>query len=377
MKVISENIDVKNDRSTADVEKGVSPGNAWTRFWFAAIPQTGMRLLRVFAGLIFLGWLLAFVGQRQALLSVNGLVGFDAHSVLRGPEYEGAGPIGWSILYLANGNPAAFEAIYWGSIAVLLLFTLGVATRVTGVATWVIVVSFLYNPAASYEGDYMLAILAFYLMLGHLFAGFWNGDLSLAEKFLGSKRDFVFANVAFGPEADLPAPSMSANWMMRMMQIHFVIIMLANGLNKLQISDWWAGVAFWYPLHPPIQVTIDSIMRERPTAVSTLFWLSLLQYAAIAWQIGFPTFAWKPGWPRAVLLGGAAVYWLGMAFMFRLPLFGPFVMIGCLSFLRPEEWAAVADRMTGWMKRETPKLTKAQVEAKKPMPMANNEAIKK
>lgn len=376
-KAISENTAVKNERSAAEASEGIALGNAWTRFWFTAIPQTGMRCLRVIAGTVILCWLLSFLGHHRALFSVNGLVDFDTHSQLQGPEYEGTGPIGWSILYVTNGNPAAFEMIYWLSIAIVLLFTLGVATRLTAAATWVITVSFLYNPATSYEGDYMIAIVAFYMMLGHLFAGFWNGDLSLAEKILGSKRDFLFANVAFGPETDLPAPSTSANWMLRMLQIHFVMIMLANGLHKFQLADWWAGVALWYPLHAPFQTTAESIMRERPTATFTLFWLSLFQYAVLAWQIGFPTFAWKPGWPRVILLGGAAAYWFGMFFVFRLPLFGPFVVIGCLSYLRPEEWAAIADRATGWMKRETPRLTKAQIEAKKPAPLANKEAIKK
>lgn len=368
---------MKNDRSAVDANEGLLSGNAWTRFWFAAIPPTGMRLLRVLVGLVILGWLLSFVGHHRALLSVNGLVGFDAHSQLQGPEYEGVGPIGWSILYFANGNLAAFEAIYWTSIVIVLLFTLGAATRLTGIGTWVIVTSFLYNPATSYEGDYMLGILAFYMMLGHLFAGLWNGDLSLSEKILGSKRDFVFANIAFGPETDLPAPSMSANWMLRLLQIHFVIIMLANGLHKFQIADWWAGVALWYPLHPPFQTTAESILRERPSATFTLFWLSVAQYAALAWQIGFPAFAWKPGWPRVILLGGAVAYWLGVVFVFGLPLFGPFVVIGCLSFLRPEEWAYVVDRASKRMQRETPVITKAQVEAKKPAALANKDTIRK
>ena len=64
---------------------------------------------------------------------------------------------------------------------VALLFTLGIATRITGVLTWVAVVSFLGNPAASYDADFLINILAFYLMLGYLLLGFWNGRLSIFE----------------------------------------------------------------------------------------------------------------------------------------------------------------------------------------------------
>ncbi|MBI4859132.1 MAG: elongation factor Tu, partial [Candidatus Riflebacteria bacterium] len=41
----------------------------------------------------------------------------------------------------AGDNVGLFQTMYWGSIVVFLLFALGVATRVTGVLSWIIVVS--------------------------------------------------------------------------------------------------------------------------------------------------------------------------------------------------------------------------------------------
>ncbi len=332
--------------------------SAWSRFWFTPIPTTGYQTLRVLSGLLFCVWLLSFLGHQEGFFSLRGFVDMPTfQEALRqqalarqqqGPalqeETPDLPPIGWSFLYLAGESGTMFQAMYWGSILVLVLYTLGVATRITSVLTWVIVVSFLANPVISYEGDYLLVILAFHLMLGHLFLGEWNGNLTIAERILGSKDDFVFAPWIFPRKTERPASS-AANWSLRMLQIHFVIILVTSGLHKLQIDDWWAGVALWYPLHPPFRTTVEMLDREKASVASTLFVLSLVQYGVLAWQIGLPAFAWRRGvFSRSVLLGGAALGWLGASFLFKLPLFGPFVFIGALSFLSPEEWAWLKQR---------------------------------
>jgi hypothetical protein len=329
---------VKSDRSVIDNGRMALAESAWSRFWFTPIAPTGLHCLRVLSGLLFLAWLLAFLGNQAAFFGLNGWIDTETlYQMIRQPDLAPA-PIGWSILYLAGESPERLQAIYWGSILVLALFTLGVATRITGVLTWVVVVSFIANPATSYEADYLLAILAFYLMIAYLLTGLRIGNLSWTECILGSSDHLLFRM-----RRDA-RPSGAANFVLRLMQIHLAIILVTSGLHKLQMADWWAGVAFWYPLHPPLKTTAESLRREMPNAQMTLFFLSLAEYLVLAWQIGFPLFAWRTGWWRAMLLGGAAIGWLGVIFIYRLPLFGPFVFIGCLSFLRPEEWAWLGQR---------------------------------
>src|SRR5262249_1643792 len=140
-----------------------------------------------------------------------------------------AAPLGWSVLYLPlsggenpallGENPALFQAVYFGSIAVFLLFAIGVATRLTGILTWVAVLSFLANPATNYEGDYLLGILAFYLMIAYLLLGQWNGNLTTIERILGSRDDFLFAGMIWKRE-ERPA-SFAANFAIRLVQVHF------------------------------------------------------------------------------------------------------------------------------------------------------------
>ena len=68
---------------------------------------------------------------------------------------------------MLGNNRTLINAFYYSSLGVLALFTLGIATRLTAPLTWVVVCSFLSNPATLYEGDFLLVILAFYLMVGY------------------------------------------------------------------------------------------------------------------------------------------------------------------------------------------------------------------
>ena len=46
--------------------------------------------------------------------------------------------------------------------------------------------SFSANPATSYPGDYLLLILAFYLMIGYLLLGQWSRPQSPWSRLLGT-----------------------------------------------------------------------------------------------------------------------------------------------------------------------------------------------
>jgi hypothetical protein len=323
----------------------------WNRFWFAPIPTTGFTVLRVMSGLLFAFWLLSFLGHQDGFFSLNGWIDLQTlnaiqkHQLAMENQQETlTTPIGWSLLFAVGQDSALLHATYWSAIAVFVLFAFGVATRLTSVLSWVLVVSFLAGPGITYEGDYLLAILAFYLMVGHLFLHQWS-DISTVERILGTWDQFLLQRWIFGHVSNEPRTSVAANWTLRLLQIHFVILMVMSGLHKLQMGDWWSGAALWYPLHPPLQTTIESLQREKASAHSTMFFVSLIGYLLIAWQIALPVFAWRTGIAsRVILFGGAALGWVGLAYYFALPLFGPFICISCLSFLNPDEWSWIRAR---------------------------------
>lgn len=328
---------------TAPNSPTASTPTGWNGFWFTPTPATTLHRIRFLTGLVLCGWILGFAGHQEAFFSLDGWFDRTAYMEINRPDSPTPVPIGWSIFYLAGNNKVLFDALYWGSLMIVLLFTLGIATRLTGVLTWVAVVSFLGNPASSYDADFLLGIFAFYLMLGYLFHGFWSRRLTPLEWVLGPMDTFVFTRW-LGQRRETMSPlSYSANITLRLLQIHFAIIVVTSGLHKLQIASWWSGVALWYPLHPPLTTTLDQLMQERNTATVTLWFLSLIQYLALAWQIGFPAFAWRGGVWRIVLIGGAIAGWIASFFLLGLPLFGPIYLIGCLSYVRAEEWTRLSD----------------------------------
>src|SRR5262249_53242896 len=133
-------------------------------------------------------------------------------------------------------------------------------------------------------------------------------------------------------------PSHAANLALRLLQVHFAIVVVTSGLHKLQFGEWWSGGAFWYPLHPPFETTAESLARERENARTFLSVLGIGAYALMAWQVTFPFFAWRRGWCRWLLVGGAVIGWIGSFFLYRLPLFGPIYFIACMSYLTSKEW---------------------------------------
>jgi hypothetical protein len=287
---------------------------------------------------------LPFAGQAEALFGLGGWFDLKAYREASRLE-EMPIPMGWSILYACGTNATLLQAAYWLSLGVLALFTLGVWTRLTGVLTWVVVASFIINPAISYDADYLLGIVAFYLMAGYLLLGQWSTRPSLLGRILGTPDTLLIGFRRSGKATGERPTSYAANLVMRLLQVHFALVVCVSGLHKLQFGDWWCGVAFWYPLHPPLEATAESIMAEGARATTYLFAISLAQYCVLAWQIGFPLFAWRPRW-RPVVLAGAAIGWAGSALLFRQPLFGPVYLIACLSYVRPDEWRGIGALLT-------------------------------
>jgi hypothetical protein len=327
------------------------------RFWFTPVDPIGLHALRLLAGLLILAWLLTFAGHQEAFFGLDGWFDTRAYrEAARLPEGMPV-PVGWSVLYLCGTSATWLNVIYGLSIATVVLFVLGLWTRVTAVLTWVIVASFLANPVTSYGPDQLLGIVAFYLMIGYVLLGQRSQAPALSARLFGSLESSVFARWLSAGRPEGPR-SYAANLALRLLQVHFAIVVCVSGLHKLQFGDWWAGVAFWYPLHPPFETTPESVRAHASGAASYLFLLSVAQYALLAWQIGFPLFAWRKRW-RPILLGGALVGWVGGIFLYKQPLLGPVFGLGCLSYLTAAEWRWITEQLTKvvrlpWAARQAP-----------------------
>jgi hypothetical protein len=315
--------------------------SSWVRFWFAPADPLALHVLRFVAGLLFLAWLLPFAGQHEALFGLGGWFDRRAFAEASRLPFGPFPPPGWSLLYLCGDDPVRLGAAYWSAVGVLALFMLGVLPRVTAILTWLVVASFTANPAIAYDVDLLLLVFAFYLMLGYALTGWRTPGLSWRSRLIGPWAVWPLCR------SSEPTESAGANLAVRLLQVHFAVIVVVGGLHKLQFGDWWAGVGFWYALYPPLEATAKSVRSQAPHAVPFLTVLSLGAYLTLAWQIAFPLFAWRRRW-RMVLLGGAAIGWMGFVFLFRLPLLGPALVVGCLGYLTATEWRRVG-AFAGWL----------------------------
>lgn len=317
----------------------------WTRFWFTPVQPIGLHCLRLLAGVLFLFCFIPLAGQFHSWFGLGGW--FDRQAYVEASRLSGGPPVqfGWSLFFMGGNNPGLMTAFFYGALVSFALFGLGLWPRITGVVTWVLLVSFLANPVTMAESDQLLSFYAFLLMLGYLLLGQWHGRPSLLGRIFGPARVWPLAGLR-SPSAGSaePAPSYAANLVVRLLQVQFAIVVLASALQKLQLGDWWSGIAFWYPLHPPFQTTMQSVQAEGVNANSTLFMISLAQYIYLGWELAFPIFAWRKRW-RPVLLGGAAIGWIGALAIYREPLFGPVFFFGCLTYLTPEEWSWLTGKL--------------------------------
>ncbi len=311
---------------------------AWTDFWFTPADPVALSVLRVLGGLVFLYWLLPFAGDLQAFFGLSGW--FDARAYAEASRLTDLPPhlFSWSAAYWCGNNPTVLVVLYGLSITAVALFTLGVATRLTGVLTWAAVVSFTANPASAYDADPLLQMLAFYLMLGHLFLGLLAPGQPPLALVLGPTRETWLLGGLWPQRRVALPPSVASNLALRLLQVHFALAMMATGLHKLQTSAWWSGLAPWFYLHPPFRSTLAEIRTYAPPNAETyLNAFSLVAYAVLAWQIGFAAFAWRL-WLRPLLLGGAAFGWLLTALALQMPLVGPLIFVICLAYVTLTEW---------------------------------------
>ena len=333
-------------RTTPDhAGDGDDRASAWTRFWFTPADPAGLHAVRVLAGLLFLFWLLPFAGNVETFFSFKGWFDREAYLEMSRLPPEQRPVLGWSILYAVGDNVGMVQAVYWGTISVLALFTLGIAPRITALLTFVLIasfVSFLDGPVGGSE-DGLFVMLAFYLMVGYLLLGQFSQDLTPVERIIGGTVGPFFgkANTEDGKSSAMP--SYAANLALRLFQVNFAIVVLTTCMHKLQIGDWWSGVAFWYPLHPPFTTTPANIHKAAEHAMSLLFIYSLTQYLFLAWQLSFPLWAWRQGrFARVLLIGGGLVGFIGALWIYKMPAYGAFYLVGCLAFLTAQEWRKLA-----------------------------------
>jgi hypothetical protein len=273
----------------------------------------------------------------QDLLGANGwfdTIAYEVADRLPRLDDEAEIPLTWGRRLILQG-PTLLGLQYTLALIAALFMALGVATRWTAPLTWLAVVIFSSNPLTYYGGDALLLVLTLYLAGAYSLLGF-DGSRGWRERIFGDATAPVWRWRRRMADAST-RPSTIANIALRLIQVHFAIIVFAAALHKFQEPEWWAGDALWYSIYTPFETDVKSLLSQAGSRNGELVLLSLAAYATLGWQLAYPILP-ASGWGRVALLVGSLIGWIWCSFMARQPLFGPSLFIAALAALEPGFW---------------------------------------
>jgi hypothetical protein len=276
----------------------------WNQFWFTPADPSLLGVLRILTGLMLLythavwGLVLGDFFGPTAWLSPQLVHAIQEH------QYT------YSFWWLVPED--GIWPAYATSMGILVLFTVGLWTRVTSVLSLVVVISFAHRaPEAMFGLDQINAMLTLYLAIGP------SGHALSVDRLIALRKS----------RSNLPRPSVGANLALRLINVHMCVIYLFAGLSKLQGEAWWTGEAMWQALANLEYQTAD---------MTWLAWhpwlLNALTHVCVIWEVSFCVLVWLPRL-RPLTLAGAVILHAGIGYCLGMWTFALIMLVGCASFL--------------------------------------------
>ena len=241
-------------------------------------------------------------------------------------------------------------------LLLIVLFTVGLFTRVTSVLVWLAALCYIHRTQHVLFGmDTMMNILLFYLMIG-------NSGAALSLDRLRNRYRAARLSLQRNGTIDaatqayllLPPRSTSVGLATRMLQIHFCFIYLSAGLAKLKGDAWWNTTAYWDTVANPEFTLIyyqwyESALRWL-TANRVLYSINASIGVGITFlsEIGLPFLIWTRLRPWIIIF--ALMFHSGVAIFMGLWIFSLLMMTMLLIYV---PGAAVRYRLFGKPREST------------------------
>jgi vitamin K-dependent gamma-carboxylase-like protein len=291
----------------------------WNRWWFDPVSTSTLGAVRIAFGAVLLVWTLTLAPDLRAFYTASGVV----------PSQPG-GSWTWGVLGVSSSMPvvvAVFAALVIGSVGVLI----GYRTRLSLLLVFVALMSFeRRDPYVFNTGDWVLRMLAFYLMLS-------PAGAALSVDRWRRHRDRFW-------EAPLRAP-----WVVRLIQLQLSAGYLFAVWAKVQGTTWNDGTAVYYALH------IGDFARFHvPHAIAASALLSnVFTYGALATEISMAFLVWNRRARPWVLLAGVAMHLLIDATLL-VGFFSYEMFVAYIAFVPEPRMDAFVDRVRRRLTRARP-----------------------
>jgi hypothetical protein len=247
--------------------------------------------------------------------------------------------LGWPIfsIWFHVTNPTEMAVAHVVILSIMVMFTLGLFTKVTSVLTWLAAVSYIHRTQQVLFGmDTMMNLLLIFLMIGPC------GKALSLDRWLACRKIKKSGKTGPAVDAFLARPEMSsaAGFAQRLVQIHFCFIYMAAGLSKLKGQTWWNHSAFW-----------DTVANPEFTLIHYRFYEEVLK-SMVAWkpmygvmaagtvlftfvlEIGLPFLVWTR--LRPIMVIGGVLFHFGIGLFMGLNIFALLMMALLLSYIPGE-----------------------------------------
>lgn len=243
-------------------------------------------------------------------------------------------------VWLHITSPTVMWLTHFAILAVFVMFTLGWYTRTTSVLAWLGALCYVHRAQVHLFGqDTMQTILLFYLMIGP--SGATLSVDAIRARYRAARRNLAGERNAWA-DAVLqgPQPSWLANFVVRMLQIHFCFIYASSGLSKLKGPSWWEQSAAWATM-----VNAEfGLIRYRWFEMFIEFCADNRLFAAcISTSIVLFTLVVEIGWPflvwtrlRPVMVMCSITLHAGIAVLMGLTMFSLYMMTLVLCYMPAE-----------------------------------------
>jgi Vitamin K-dependent gamma-carboxylase len=328
------------------------------RFWFQPSDPTALGLMRITTGVIVLYvhltyciGLMGYVGPDTWIVNTGWTDKAGESGVtdyLRGNSYgiqlpsstwdDSAGDFVtgqamWSIYYHIE-DPTWVWVIHSGILVVLILFTIGLWTRVSSVLAWIGALMYIQRLQGMLFGlDTMTNLALLYLMIAPC------GAVLSVDRWLKVRRERLRLGTAYVPQP--LEPLVSATFATRLIQINYCIIYAAAGTSKLLGTSWWNGTApnrfllnySFAPFNVPSYIQfLETLVKHRWA------WEAFCTFGVVftlSVELGFPFLVWNRRL-RWVMVCGSILLHTMIALLMGLVTFSLIMLCLVLAFVPPE-----------------------------------------
>jgi len=290
----------------------------WNEFWFTPADPISLGVLRVLTGAMLIYSTIVWGIDLPGFLGADGWNSKELIEALQ--RNDRTFSFWWDV------PSETMSTVHWWCIGILALFCVGLCTRLTSVAAYVIHVSYCQRAAVATFGlDQILGILLLYLAIGPA------GATCSVDNLI--RRAWRWIRTPAAARAALTNPirySVSANLALRLIQVHYCVIYFFAASGKMLGDPWWTGDALWLAVANYEYQSFD---------LTWLAWfpelVQLMTHIIIAWELSFAYLVWvRP--LRPIMLTVGVLMHLGIGAFLGMWTFGSMMIVGYIAFLKPE-----------------------------------------